>query len=277
MPVTTVASTTFSLNQRTLGRCELPRLLDLLGHRGIGWVGLWLEPVWELGVARTRRLLDESGVRVSSVCRAAGLTQGGDAAARSRNLRAVEATAELGADCLAVVAGGLPAGSRDLDRARGVAREELAVLAAAAQDAGVRLALEPMHPVFGADRGVVSSLRQAAEWVGDLPVETVGLAMDSFHLWWEPDLEQTWTSVADRVLGVQVGDWVTPLEVGRADGIVQRGVPGDGHLDLAGFVALARRLGWDGPVEVELFNDRLDERDPGESLDLLVERCAGII
>lgn len=276
MPLAAAVAPAFSLNQRSVGSCDLRRLLPALGDRGIGWVGLWLEPVWELGVDTTRRLLEDHGLRVSSVCRAAALTRGDDPASRSRNLRAIETTAALGADCLAVVAGGLPEGSRDLDAARAVARAELAVLAAAAEAAGVRLALEPMHPVFGADRGVVSTLAQAAAWVDDLPAATVGLAMDSFHLWWEPDLAQTWASVADRVLGVQVGDWATPVTVGEA-GIVQRGVPGDGHVDLAGFVALARRLGWDGPVEVELFNDHLASRDLDDALDLLVERCSGII
>lgn len=270
-------SPSFSLNQRTLSRCELPQLVDLLAERSIGWIGLWLEPVWQEGVETTSRLLAQHGIRVSSVCRAVDLTRGDQPASRAYNLRAIETTAALGAACLTVVPGGLPAGSKDLDRARAVARSELAALSEAASEVGVRLALEPMHPVFAADRGVVSTLRQAADLVAELPVETVGIAVDSFHLWWEPNLEETWAEIADRVLGVQIGDWITPLEVGRTDGVVQRGVPGDGHLNLAGFVSLARRFGWDGPVEVELFNDEFAARDPGEALDHLLERCAGII
>lgn len=278
MPVAPpIVSPSFSLNQKTLDRCELPRLVDLLAERGVGWIGLWLEPVWEHGVETTSRLLAQHGLRVSSVCRAVALTRGDEPASRQHNLRAIETTAALGADCLAVVPGGLSAGSKDLDRARAVAQAELVALSEVAGEAGVRLALEPMHPVFAADRGVVSTLRQAADLIAGLPVETVGIAADAFHLWWEPDLADTWAAVADRVFGVQIGDWTTPVAVGRTDGVVQRGVPGDGHLDLSAFVSLARRHGWDGPVEVELFNEDLAALDPGEAIDLLLQRCAGII
>ena len=243
-----------SLNQRTTDRWTLAEAVAGCVRAGVPSIGLWREPVQAVGVAAAAALVRDAGLRVSSLCRGGFLTGLGEdarAAAHEDNLRGVDEAAALGAACLVLVVGGLPAGSRDLDGARERVAERLAPLAARAGERGVRLALEPMHPIFCADRGVLSTLAQSLDLAERFPPEQVGVVVDAFHVWWDPDLAAQVARAAGRIASFQVSDWITPLP---PDALLSRGMPGDGHIDLAALRRAVEAAGYDGDTEVEVFN-----------------------
>ena len=243
-----------SLNQRTTAEWSLRQALDGALAAGLPAVGLWREPVQEVGLAQAAAWVRASGLRVSSLCRG-GFFTSADASERRRahtdNVRAIEETAELGAPTLVLVPGGLPAGSRDLPGARARVVDAVAELAPHAREAGVRLGIEPMHPIFAADRGVVSTLAQALDIAERFPATEVGVVVDTFHLWWEPGVLDQVARAGDRITSYQVCDWITPLP---PDALLSRGMMGDGHIDFAAFTRSVAATGYAGDVEVEIFN-----------------------
>ncbi|MCH1865023.1 sugar phosphate isomerase/epimerase [Nocardioides sp. CFH 31398] len=243
-----------SLNQRTTAGWDLRSAVDGCVAAGLPAIGTWREPVAEVGLDVAVAMVADAGLRVSSVCRG-GFFTGTDAAERraahDENLRALDETAALGAPVLVLVPGGLPAGDRDLAAARGRAAEAVAALADEARSRGVRLGIEPMHPIFAADRGVVSTLAQALDMAADHPADAVGVVVDTFHLWWEPGVLERVAGCGDRVAVYQVGDWITPLP---PDALLTRGMVGDGHIDFAAFTRAVAAAGYTGDVEVEIFN-----------------------
>jgi sugar phosphate isomerase/epimerase len=260
----------FSLNQWTTRYWPMPDLAAGAAAAGISGVGLWREPVAEYGLARSAKLVREAGLRVTSLCRG-GFFQAPDAL--DDNRRAIEEAAELGAPALVLVSGGLPEGSRDLDGARARVAVTLAALAPYAGRYGVRLAIEPLHPMYCADRCVVSTLGQALDLAAPHPADQVGVVVDTYHLWWDP---QAYAGIAragaeGRIALFQVADWVTPLPAGVLTG---RGMLGDGGVELRRFRTAVDEAGYDGPIEVEIFNEELWAMPGREALALCLERYA---
>ncbi|MBT0771655.1 sugar phosphate isomerase/epimerase [Kineosporia sp. J2-2] len=262
-----------SLNQATIKYADLATALSVTTRAGIGSIGLWREPVAQVGLAEAVRLVADSGLRFSSLCRGGFFTTADPAArqqALDENRRAIDETAALAAagapgsrPVLVLVAGGLPEGSRDLRGARARAADAVAALAGHAAAAGVVLAVEPMHPIYAADRGVVSTLDQALDLVGDLPAEVAGVVVDTFHVWWDPDLATLIARAGreGRIAAYQVCDWITPFP---ADALLSRGLMGDGHVDFASVTRWVLDAGYTGDIEVEIFNQELWDADPAE-------------
>ncbi len=243
-----------SLNQRTTANWSLRQAIDGTVAAGLPAIGLWREPVAEIGVRTARRWLDDAGLRVSSLCRGGFFTAADPAeraAAHADNLAAIDEAADLGTSCLVLVPGGLPPGDRDLAGARGRALEAVAALVPHAVERGVVLGIEPMHPIYAADRGVVSTLAQALDMAGEFAAHEVGVIVDTFHVWWEPGVHAQIARAADRILAYQVCDWITPLP---PDALLARGMMGDGHIDFAGFTRAVAAAGYTGDVEVEIFH-----------------------
>lgn len=243
-----------SLNQRTTARWTLREAVEGAAAAGLPAVGLWREPVAEIGAAAARRHVDDAGLRVSSLCRGGFFTAAdpaGRAAAHDANLAAIDEAAALGAPVLVLVPGGLPAGDRDLAAARGRAADAVAALAPRAAACGVVLGIEPMHPIYAADRGVVSTLEQALDVAAAFPAHEVGVVVDTFHLWWEPGVHERIRAAGERIAAYQVCDWITPLP---PDALLARGMMGDGHIDLGSFTAAVAAAGYRGDVEVEIFH-----------------------
>ena len=243
-----------SLNQRTVAGWSLREAIDGCVAAGLPAIGVWREPVAEVGLDVAARWVHESGLRVSSVCRGGFFTGAGDLSVAERhddNRRALDEAAALGAPCLVLVPGGLPDGDRDLPAARARAADAIEALVPHAADVGVRLAIEPMHPIFAADRGVVSTLAQALDIAEPLPAEVVGVVVDTFHVWWEPGVEEQIARAGARIASYQVCEWITPLP---PDALLSRGMVGDGHVDFASFTAAVAATGYAGDVEVEIFN-----------------------
>ncbi|MBC7631875.1 sugar phosphate isomerase/epimerase [Aeromicrobium sp.] len=243
-----------SLNQRTTAQWSLREAIDGAVAAGIPSIGLWREPVAEVGLVTARAWLDESGLRVSSLCRGGFFTvsePGAVAAAHASNIAAIDEAAELGAATLVLVPGGLPDGDKDIAAARRRAVEALARLVPHARERGVVLGIEPMHPIFAADRGVVSSLRQALDIADVFAPSEVGVVVDTYHLWWEPSIDEQIGRAGDRIVSFQVCDWITPLP---ADTLLGRGMMGDGHISFPTFTTAVAATGYAGDIEVEIFN-----------------------
>ncbi len=266
-----------SLNQKTVERWSVPELVAGCVAAGVPAVGLWREPVQAVGVERAATLVREAGLRVSSLCRGGFLTAPGPVARRATiadNRRAVDEAVAVGTDCLVMVVGGLPPGSRDLAGARARVAELIGELAPYAGEHGVRLALEPMHPIFAADRGVLSTLAQALDLAEQFPAEQVGVVVDTFHVWWDPQVEAQIARAAGRIASLQVCDWITPLP---PDALLSRGMMGDGHIDFGHLRRCAEAAGYAGDIEVEIFNAEVWAADPAEVISTVARRFAEFV
>jgi sugar phosphate isomerase/epimerase len=268
----TVDLARLSLNQKTTNSWSLPQAIDGCLRSGVEAIGVWREPLAEVGVDKARQLIDAAGLRVSSLCRGGFLTGIGANSRREAiadNTAAIKEAAALGARCLVMVVGGLPEGSRDLPAARARVGDAIAELAPIAGDHGVRLALEPMHPIFTADRGVLATLGEALDIAELFPADQVAVVIDTFHVWWDPQLEQQVARAKGRVAGFQVCDWITPLP---ADTLLSRGMMGDGHIDFHRCLDLVTQAGYTGDIEVEIFNADIWAADPDAVLALMKNR-----
>ena len=266
-----------SLNQRTTQSWSLPEAVQGCVDAGLPAIGVWREQLAEVGLDEACRLVGDAGLRVSSLCRGGFFTTADAAEARAaeaRNREALEEAAALGAATLVLVPGGLPAGDRDLEGARSRVATAVERLVPHAHELGVTLGIEPMNPIYAADRGVVSTLASALDLAERFDAADVGVVVDTFHLWWEPGIAEQLQRARGRIVSYQVCDWITPLP---ADTLLARGMMGDGHVDFAAFTRAVAAAGYDGDVEVEIFNAELWARPPREVVGLLVERYLDLV
>jgi sugar phosphate isomerase/epimerase len=264
----------FSINQMTVKQLSLPELVEGCARLGIGNVGLWREPVQSYGLEATAKLVRDAGLTVTTLCRG-GFFTAIDPAERTRalddNRRAVDEAATLGTDVLVLVSGGLPAGSKDLHGARERIADALGELGPYAEEHGVKLAIEPLHPMYAADRCVVSTLGQALDLAERFPAHQVGVTVDTYHIWWDDTAPQqiVRAGAGGRIHTFQLADWTTPLPEGVLTG---RGQIGDGSIDMREWKGYVEAAGYTGAIEVELFNDVLWARDGQEVLTQTAER-----
>ncbi|MFV2197820.1 sugar phosphate isomerase/epimerase family protein [Nocardiopsis sp. LOL_012] len=260
-----------SLNQATVQRWTLAQAVDGCLRAGLPAIGTWREPVAEMGLAKAARLLRDSGLRVSSHCRGGFLTGPDAAAALDDNRRAIDEAAELGAPCLVLVVGGLPEGERDLAGVRERMADRLADLVPYALERGVQLALEPLHPVFCADRAVLSTLGQALDIAERFDAAAVGVEVDAYHVWWDPQVYEqiARAGAGGRISSFQACDWVLPLP---ADTLRGRGMVGDGHADVRSLRRAVDEAGYTGDIEVEIFNEQIWRADGHDVIATLARR-----
>ncbi|MBF6371544.1 sugar phosphate isomerase/epimerase family protein [Nocardia farcinica] len=264
-----------SLNTATTKRWTLAEAVDGAARAGLGAIGLWRDRVQEVGVAAAAKLVAAAGLRVSSLCRGGFLTAPGDGqSALDDNRRAIDEAAALGTRELVMVMGGIA--DRDLAAARARVEERLALLVPYAAERGVRLALEPLHPMFCADRAVISTLAQALTMARPYPAETVGVVVDTFHLWWDPLLEDqiAQAGAEGRISSYQVCDWLNPM---AADPLLSRGMMGDGVIDFATIGGWVRTAGYQGDVEVEIFNAAVWEADGHSVIETMKQRYRELV
>ncbi|MBO3662634.1 sugar phosphate isomerase/epimerase family protein [Microbacterium stercoris] len=260
-----------SINQATIKKTTVAEALRVATEAGVGAIGLWREQVQDAGLDESARMLADSGLRYSTHCRGGWFTaqEGPDRrAAIDDNRRAIDETAVLAAAgapgsraVLVLVVGGLPTGSRDLVGARQRVADAVAELAPHAAQAGVTLALEPLHPMYASDRSVLSTLDQALDIAAPFDPTVVGVTVDTFHLWWDPDVTAKIERAGreGRIATYQVCDWKTPLE---ADNLLSRHYPGDGVIDFEAMTRAVEATGYDGDIEVELLNQAIWDTAP---------------
>lgn len=264
----------FSINQMTVKQLSLPELVDNCLELGVPGVGLWREPVRAYGVEAAAKLVRDAGLTVTTLCRGGFLTAIDPverAEALGDNHAAIDEAAALGTDTLVLVSGGLPAGSKDLRGARERIADALAVLGPYAAERGVRLAIEPLHPMYAADRCVVSTLAQALDLAERFPADQVGVTVDTYHIWWDDTAPEqiARAGAGGRIHTFQLADWTTPLPEGVLNG---RGQIGDGSIDMREWKRYVEAAGYTGAIEVELFNDELWARDGREVLAETADR-----
>ena len=270
MTLATTALGRLSLNQATIPAWTLPQAAEACARAGLGWIAPWRDRVSEVGLEASARAIRDAGLRVSSLCRGGWFDGFDEAARRDRmddNRRAVDEAAELGAACLVLVCG--PAPDRSLRAARDYVTEAVARLAEHAASRGVALAVEPLHPMYCGDRSVIVTLDQAlavASLAG--PVECVGVVIDAYHVWWDPDLFQHVCACTGRILGFHVSDWLVPTP----DMLNGRGLPGDGVIELRRLRQAVDDAGYAGPIEVEIFNEKLWALPAAQALNLVAAR-----
>lgn len=261
-----------SLNHVTVKTTRLPEIFDLLAESGIQSIGLWREPVAKLGTELVLRGLRAAGLEVSSYTTGGftvAPTTGGDPTAVDEVRRSLDEAAELGARTVVIRAGGLPAGSRDLENARRGVEDAIAELEPHAASSGVPLALEPLHPLFAADRGVVVTLDSALDIVESFSSNSVGVALDVYNSWWDPGLVAAIARAAGRIKVVQIADWRVPLE---ANPLHSRAMMGDGSIDFGPILSALQLGGYRGDFEVEIFNEKVWGADPRKVIMLAKAR-----
>lgn len=260
-----------SINQATIKYADLATALRVTAEAGVQAIGLWREPVREVGLATAAAMLADSGLRFTTHCRGGFFTMPEGAARRASledNRVAIEETATLAAAgaegstaVLVLVAGGLPEGSRDLVGARERVRDAIGELTTDAAAAGVTLAIEPLHPMYASDRCVVTTLGQALDIAADFDPAVVGVTVDTFHIWWDPDVlaQIDRAGREGRIATYQVCDWKTPLP---ADVLLSRHHPGDGVIDFEPMTRAVMATGYDRDIEVEIFNEEIWATEP---------------
>lgn len=263
-----------SINQvTTRERWTLEQAIEGYARHGIAGIGTWSEGVRAAGAARIARRIRDAGLAVTGHLVGGLLTDRDPAARRARlddNIRVIEEAAELGARCVVTIAGGLPAGARDLAGARARALDGIAELLPVARAAGVTLGLEPLHPMICATRSVLPTLELANDWYESLGGGAgLGIVVDVYAVWWDPNLAREIARAKGRICAFHLSDWLPETTDLRLD----RGMMGDGVIDIPGIRRLVEAAGWDGMNEVEIFSARdWWQRDPDEVVRTVKER-----
>lgn len=262
-----------SLNLATIReQWDMRQAIEACLAHGITAISPWRDQVQKIGLDEAERLVRDNALRVTGLCRGGmfpAADPDGRRAAVEDNKRAIEEAARLRADCLVLVVGGLPKGSKDLAAAREMVAEGMRQIVDDARAAGVRLALEPLHPMYAADRACVNMLEQSLD-ICELLGDDVGVAIDAYHVWWDPKLASqiARAGAAGRIFAHHICDWLVPTR----DLLRDRGMMGDGVIDLKGLRAMIEKAGYHGPQEVEILSSHWWSR-PGEAvLRTVIER-----
>ena len=245
-------------------------------RHGIKGIAPWRDQLQVMGVEAAARAIRGNGLTVTGLCRGGmfpAIDPAGRRAAIDENRRALEEAYRLQAQCLILVAGGLPDGSKDIAGARMQIQDGIAALLPLARQARIPLAIEPLHPMYAADRACINTLSQALDLCDalDPPGEGgLGVAVDVYHVWWDPELElQIARAGKARLLAFHICDWLVPTR----DLLSDRGMMGDGVIDIPRIRSFLERAGYAGMHEVEIFSE-LDwwQRDPDEVLETCKDR-----
>jgi sugar phosphate isomerase/epimerase len=233
-------------------------------RHGIRAVDPWRDQVAKVGLSEAVKAIKDNGLTVTGYCRGGMFTSpSGFHAAIDDNKRAIDEAAALGAQCLVFVVGGLAKGSRDIVEARKVVADGFAAILPHARACKVPLAIEPLHPMYAGDRSCVNTLKQALD-LSDQLGEGTGVAIDVYHVWWDPELEAqiARAGASNRILAYHVCDWLVPTR----DLLLDRGMMGDGVIDLPRIGRLIEKAGYRGFTEVEIFSANDWWKRPGDEV-----------
>lgn len=268
-----------SLNSATTKKWTLAEAVEGCVRAGIPAIGPWRDRVAEAGLDKAAKLIKDSGLRVSSLCRGGFLTAAdseGQAAALADNRAAILEAVALDTRELFLVVGGLVPGEKDVVAARRRVSDRLEDLVPFASENGIRLVLEPLHPMYAADRAVISTLGQALDLSAPFDSREVGVAVDTFHVWWDPQLKEQIERAGreNRLASYQVCDFNLPI---ASDALLSRGMMGDGVIDFATIGTWVRDAGYTGDIEVEIFNQEIWDSDGDVVLETMKHRYAELV
>ncbi len=256
-----------SFNQITLDPWSLEKSVRECQRLGIPYIAAWRH---KLGDCRdSAKLIRDAGLRLSSLCRGGWFSAPTQAERKEKiedNRRAIDEAAELGSPLLVIVTG--PANGQTLDDARQLVADALEELAPYAASAGVKLGIEPLHPMYAADRSLVVTLKQANDIAEKIAHPAIGIVVDAFHVWWDPEVYTEIARAGKNILGYHVSDWAVPLP-----GILMgRSMMGDGVIELRRLREAVEQAGYSGPIEVEIFNEEIWKNADNGMLELICER-----
>jgi sugar phosphate isomerase/epimerase len=276
-----------SLNTATVRKQgDLTAIIDACARHGIRAIDPWRDQVASVGLDRAVRAVRDAGLELSGYCRGGMFTS--DAARRTEvrddNRRCVDEAKALGASCIVLVVGGLPqysrpgsAPSKDLVAARGQVHDALAEMLEYAREAKLPLAIEPLHPAYAADRACVNTTKQALDLCDALDRErtgALGVALDVYHIWWDPEIPvQIERAGKDRLLAFHVCDWLVPTK----DILNDRGMMGDGVIDIKRLRAAVEAIGFAGYSETEIFSNDWWTKPMDEVLRTCIERHRTVV
>lgn len=266
----------FAINQITTPKWTLPQAIEGYARHGIQGIAVWRQYLDDYGVIAAARHLRQAGMWVASLCTSAWLNEAAEAgfrAAIDANRGIIDAAAAIGAPCVVMVVGGLPARSKDIAGQRARVRDALDELASHATATGVKLGIEPLHPMYAGDRSVLNLMSQANDLCDALGA-AAALVPDVYHCWWDPAFERELRRAGPtRIVTFHYSDWLVPTRNLR-----DRGMVGDGVIDIPRIRSWLDDIGYKGPFELEIFSE-LDwwERDPNETVRIAVERCAPFV
>lgn len=267
----------FAINQITTRDWTLEQAINGYARQGVAGIGVWVDYLDAAGIAHGARMLRDAGLFVPCLCTSAWVNiadKTSFAAALEENRRRLDAAAEIGASCLVVVPGSLATGEKDLVAARSRVLGALEELLPYARSVGVQLGLEPLHPMYAADRSCLNSFAQCLDLVQRLG-EGTGIVADTYHSWWDPEFMSGLRKTGpEQIITFHLCDWLLPTR----DIYHDRGMIGDGVIDFAAYKKLLDEIGYDGPFEIELFS-KLDWwlRDGYETVAVSIERCAPFV
>ncbi|WP_413710623.1 sugar phosphate isomerase/epimerase family protein [Rhizobium sp. Rhizsp82] len=244
-----------SINLATIReQCGFAEAVDICLKHGITRIAPWRDQVAKAGLDEAVRIVQSNGLKLTGLCRGGFFPAANDGDWQKNlddNRRAIDEAAALGADCLVLVVGGLAGGSRDIGAARQMVSDGIAAVLPHAKASGVPLAIEPLHPMYAADRSCVNTLRQALDMCEQLGTD-VGVAIDVYHVWWDPELAEQIARAGrmKRIFAHHICDWLVPTK----DMLTDRGMMGDGVIDLKSIRRMIEKAGFFGAQEVEIFS-----------------------
>ena len=262
-----------SINTATLGfQAPIGEVIDAVARAGFGVIAPWRREVEGNDVKLIAKHIRDAGLALSGYCRSTYIPALDAQSFRTNiesNKRALDDAATLGAPCFVMVVGGLPAGSKDLRAARRQVKEASAELVEYGHKVGVKIALEPLHPVYAADRSCLTLLSEALDWCDEIDDPWIGVAIDCYHVWWDPHLIRDIARAKNRIFAYHVCDWLVPT----TDVLNDRGMMGDGVIDLKAIRSAVETAGYAGAVEVEIFSSgNWWKRSMAETLAVCRER-----
>jgi sugar phosphate isomerase/epimerase len=259
-------------------RWTLPEFIAGMRRHGVPAVAIWRDSMKKHGAKETRRLIDDAGLSVTSLC-AAGFVSTADLAEAHQAMdevrRAIDEAAAIGARTLMFITGGIDPRDKDIAATRSRCLDRLRTLGAHARAASIKLAIEPLHPMAAGTRSLVSTLGIANDWCDALADDAVfGIAVDTYAVWWDPDLPRQIARAGQRICNFHIDDWLADTRDLRLD----RGMMGDGLIDIRGIRRLVEAAGYDGFIEVEIFSERdWWKRDPDEVVSTIKERFVTVV
>lgn len=245
---------------------NLAQAVDACVKQGLRAIAPWRDQVHAAGLKEAAGIVRANGLRVTGLCRGGmfpAADQAGRSAAIDDNKRAIDEACALGADCLVLVVGGLAKGSKDIAAARRMVADGIGATLDYARANRMKLAIEPLHPMYAADRACINTLEQALDVCDELG-DGLGVAIDAYHVWWDPKLAEQIARAgsAGRIFAHHICDWLVPTR----DLLLDRGMMGDGIIDLRGMRRMIEAAGFHGPQEVEIFSAENWWKKPGDQV-----------
>lgn len=247
---------------------SLEEAIEHYQRAGVAGITVWRDALEKLGVAGSAKALRESGLEVVSLCRGGFFPAASEAdrqKAIEENRRAIAEAHAIGAPVVVLVCGAEP--SVSLDESRKMIADGIAAVLGDAEAAGVKLAIEPLHPMYADTKSAVSTMKQANDLVDRLGSASVGVAVDVYHLWWDDTLEAEITRCGDSIFAFHVCDWRVPTRHMLTD----RGLMGEGCIDIPRIRGCVEAAGFEGPIEVEIFSEEFWAMDQAAYLDRIIQ------